>query len=146
VRNRRPTQLKPDQAQSVCINLYPHTLFRGTSWDPGPATFEITNNPTSTEPSIIESPDHLDEREENDGLTVGSILDSLVDGSGRISESDLSAITHDNRLAILDKYFPKSATGSGPLSGVLVPEPTTPPARVTFPSSSGIRNAPSTDC
>jgi hypothetical protein len=85
----------------------------------------------------------LGEREENNGLIVGSVLASPVDDGGGIPDSDLSATTHDDGLAILDEYFPKSATEPGLLSGVLVPEPTAPLARVALPGSPGVVQTPS---
>jgi hypothetical protein len=109
----------------------------------GPATLEITSNPTATEPNIMEPQELLGERGENDGVIAGSTLASPVDDDSGIPGSDISAITHADGLAILDEYFPKSATGLGPLSGVLVPEPRTPPARVALPGSPGVWTTPS---
>jgi hypothetical protein len=102
-----------------------------------------TNNPTATEPNIMESQDPLGEREENDGLIAGSVLAGPVDGGGGIPSSDLSVITHADGFAILDEYFPKSATGLGPLGGVLVPEPPTSPARVVLPGCPSVVQTPS---
>jgi hypothetical protein len=91
----------------------------------------------------MESQEPLDEREENDGVMAGSALAGPVDDSGGIPGRDLSAITHADGLAILDEYFPKSATGLGPLSGVLIPEPPTPPTRFALSGSPGVWTAPS---
>jgi hypothetical protein len=85
----------------------------------------------------------LGETNENDGAIEGFASADPVDDSGGIPGSDLSAITHADGLAILDEYFPKSATGLGPLSGLLIPEPPTPPARVALPGSPGVWTAPS---
>lgn len=57
--------------------------------------------------------------------------------------SDLSAITYANGLAILDKYFLKSATGLGLLSGLLAPEPPTPPPCVALLGSPSVWTTPS---
>jgi hypothetical protein len=109
----------------------------------GPTTLETTNNPTATEQNIMKSPGPLDEREENDRFMAGSALAGPIDDSGGIAGSDLSAITHSDGLAILDEYFPKSATVLGPLSGVLTPVPLTPQTRLALPCSPCVWTAPS---
>lgn len=107
-----------------------------------PATYEFTNNsPTSMEPNIPQSAETLAEEEGNNGLPVGPILASPVHNGGGIPDSDLSVITHDDGFAILDDYFPKSATGLGPLDSVLAPELPMPPGRVTLPGSPNILTA-----
>lgn len=102
-----------------------------------------SNNPTASGPNTVKSQEPLSQREGNEGVIAESALAGLVDGGGGIPASDLSVITHADGLAVLDEYFPKSATGSGPLSGVLIPEPTTPPARVALPGSPGVVQTPS---
>jgi hypothetical protein len=97
----------------------------------GPASLKTTNHPTAIEPIIMEGQESLDEREQYDGDMAGSALASPVEDGG-VPGSDLSAMTHADGLAILDEYFPKSATGLGPLNGILAPEP---PARVALPGS-----------
>ena len=102
-----------------------------------------TNNPTATKPNIMESQDPLGEREENDGLIVGSALAGPVDGGGGILASDLSIITHADGFAILDEYFPKSATRLGLLGGVLMPKPPTSPACVALLGCPSVVQTPS---
>jgi hypothetical protein len=65
----------------------------------------------------MEGEESWDVRTQYAGVMVGSALASPVDVDGGVPGSDLSAITHADGLAILDEYFPKSATGLGPLSG-----------------------------
>jgi hypothetical protein len=101
-------------------------------------THEVTNNSTSTEPNILQSAETLGEEEGNSGLPVGPVLASPVDNGGGIPDSDLSAITHDDGLAILDEYFPKSATGLGQLDGVLAAESPMSAACVALPASPAI--------
>jgi len=104
-------------------------------------TLKTTNNLTATELNIIEPQEVLDEgiqRDENDGVMTGSALTILVDDDGRVPRSNLSVITHADGLAILDEYFPKSATRLGLLSGLLAPEPPTPPPRVALPGSPSV--------
>ena len=108
-----------------------------------PATLESSNYPTATEPNIMESEAPLGETDEDDGAIEGSTSAGPVDDGGRIPGSDLSAITHADGLAILDEYFPRSATGLGPLSGLLIAEQPTPPDRVALPGSPGVSTAPS---
>jgi hypothetical protein len=108
-----------------------------------PATLETTNNPTVTKPNIIGFQEPLGKREDNDGVIAGSALAGLVEDGGRILASDLSAITHADGLAILDEYFPKSATGLGPSGRILIPELPTPPASVALPGSPGVVQTPS---
>ena len=74
-------------------------------------------------------------REGTDGVMTGSALASPLDGDGGALGSDLSAITHADGLAILDEYFPKSATDSGPLNGAVVPELPTSIANIAPPGS-----------
>ena len=105
----------------------------------GFATLESTNSPTFIEPNILQSAEALSEEEGDNGLLGVPVLASPVDNGGGILESDLSAITHDDGLAILDEYFPKSATGLGPPDGVLVVEPPMTPARVALPDSPVLR-------
>ena len=90
----------------------------------------------------MEPQEPLGEREGNYGAMAGSALASPVDDCV-VRGNDLSAITHADGLAILDEYFPKSATGLGPLSGVLIPGPSTPPPRVALPDSPGVVQTPS---
>jgi hypothetical protein len=104
----------------------------------GPTTLETTTNPTGTELNIMGPQEVWGKeipREGNGEVVARAALASLVDGHGGVQESDLSVITHADGLALLDEYFPKSATGLGPLSGLLAPEPPTPPARVALPGS-----------
>jgi hypothetical protein len=101
-------------------------------------TQEITNSPTSMEPNILQSAETLGEEEGNSGIPVGPVLASPVHNGGGIPDSDLSAITYDDGLAILDKYFPKSATGLGPLDGVLAAESPMSAACVALPASPAI--------
>jgi hypothetical protein len=111
-----------------------------------PSTLEITNHPTATEPNIMEPQEILGEdtpREQHNGVTAGSALSSPVDDGGEVLGGDLSALTDADGLAILDEHFPKSATGLGPLSGVLGPEPPMPPARVALSGSPGVWTTPS---
>jgi hypothetical protein len=110
-----------------------------------PATLESTNNPTATEPNIMEPQEVLGEdtpREQYNGVMAGSALSSPVDDGGEVLGGNLSALTDADGLAILDEYFPKSATGLGPLSGVLGPEPPMPPARVALSGSPGVWTTP----
>jgi hypothetical protein len=118
---------------------------KSSSCDPttGPASLETTNTPAAAEPNIMEGEESLDVRTQYAGDMAGSALASPVDGDGGVPGSDLSAIIHADGLAILDEYFPKLATGLGPLSGVLAPEPSTPPACVALPDSPGVWTAPS---
>jgi hypothetical protein len=94
----------------------------------------------------MEAHEVLDEgvrQDDNDRVMAGSTLASPVEDDCGVPGSDLSAITHADGLAILDEYFPKSATGLGPLNGMLAPEPPTLPARVALPGSPGVWPAPS---
>jgi hypothetical protein len=102
-----------------------------------------SNNPTTSGPNIMESRGPLGEREENGGIVAGPALADPVDDGAGMPASGLSAITHADGLAILDEYFPRSGTGSGPLSGVLISEPSTSPARVARPGSPGVTQTPS---
>jgi hypothetical protein len=85
----------------------------------------------------------LAEEEGNNRLLVGPISASLVYNSSRIPDSDLSVITHNNRLTILDEYFLKSVTGLGLLDSILVPELLILPGRVTLLDSPAILTASS---
>jgi hypothetical protein len=103
-----------------------------------PATLESINNPSVIKPNTTGPRENLSEgihREGTDGVMTGSALASPVDGDSGALGSDLSAITHANGLAILDEYFPKSATDSGPLNGAVVPELPTSIANIAPPGS-----------
>lgn len=103
-----------------------------------PATLESINNPSVIKPNTTGPRETLSEgihREGTDGVMTGSALASPVDGDGGALGSDLSAITHADGLAILDEYFPKSATDSGPLNGAVVPELPTSIANIAPPGS-----------
>jgi hypothetical protein len=78
-----------------------------------PATLESTNDPTATEPNIMEPQEVLGEdtpREQYNGVRAGSASSSPVDDCGEVLGGNLSALTDADGLAILDEYFPKSAT------------------------------------
>lgn len=82
----------------------------------------------------------MGEEEGNSGIPVGPVLASPVYNGGGIPDSDLSAITHDDRLAILDEYFQKAVTRLGPFDGVLAvesPMSATSPAILTRTSDPG---------
>lgn len=109
----------------------------------GPARLEITDIPTSTEPNILESAEILGEGEGNNVIPLEPVLAGAVDNGGGVLASDLSAITPDDGLAILDEYFPRSATGLGPLDGGLARALPMAAACVALPDSPIIQ-APST--
>jgi hypothetical protein len=109
----------------------------------GPADRETTNNPTATILNTIETQELLGEGEQNDRVTAGSALTSPVDDGRGVPGSDLPAITHADGLEILDEYFQKSATESGPLSGILTTKSPTPIARIALPGSPDIGTTPS---
>jgi hypothetical protein len=109
------------------------------------STILETDNPNYTQPNIMELREPLSGREENYGVIGGSALVIPLDNGGGIPDGDMSALTHDDGLALLDEYFPKSATGLGPLDGALIPESPTPPAHVALPGSPVTIQTPSGD-
>lgn len=94
-----------------------------------------TDEPPIDEPPINESPNEPTTLESiNDPDTMKSLetsgeapaLASPIRGdettSSRSHESDLPTISHTDGIAILDEYFPKSATDSRPLNSVVLDE------------------------
>ena len=90
-----------------------------------PAALTI-NDPAIIKPNTMEfleaSRDAL-HREDTDGVMARSALVSPVDETtGRPVDSDPPTITHADRMAILDEYFPISVIDSRPLNGAVAPD------------------------
>ncbi|KAH8650269.1 hypothetical protein BGZ60DRAFT_421646 [Tricladium varicosporioides] len=132
-----------------------------------------TNLPPANDPPNDEPPNKTttfetteDPRTMKSLKTLGEApaIASLIDGDethvDSAAERDLPTITHTDGMALLDEYFPKSATDSRPLNGVVPDEmPTsvadTPcqdsplpliqsysPETLTLPPSAGTNDAP----
>jgi hypothetical protein len=104
-----------------------------------------TDEPPIDEPPINESPNKPTTLESiNDPDTIKSLktlreapaLASLIKGNeitiSRVLESDLPTISHTDGMAILDKYFLKSATNSRPLNSAVLDEVLTSIANAVY--------------
>jgi hypothetical protein len=83
-------------------------------------------NKSLNEPTTFKSINDLNTIKPLKTLREAPTLASLIKGNettiSRVLKSDLLTITHTNRMAILNKYFLKSATNLRPLNSVVLNE------------------------
>lgn len=93
------------------------------------ATLNSINNLAVIKPNTIKPLETLRKgiyQESTVEVIARSAVASLTEGNkatiSRVLESNLPTITYTDRIAILDKYFPKSAIDSRPLNSIVAPD------------------------